>query len=264
MLARQVVLPTPPISVYPKALPSPHQPAPACPEVRRVHSEKRKVSPLAATLMDLPACVANKRLTASLNPLDAALTKNRGVGAPPCRVSTLRLFNSSTLRPFYAEPFRCPLLSLFAPRVFHNSFAIKRFRTLSQKCRVSPPPHPLFLKYYFNPSANSSLDVLPTFELANLPKFQRLSPPAAVVPLPFPIRCILFVPNRAGTESRIAGLNSPFSDHWSPISFYGSLFMDHGSPLPWQPTTTAPIPPSRHHPASWRGLSSAPTTKPSA
>src|SRR5712692_5405944 len=37
------------------------------------------ISPLAATLMDLPASVANKRLTAQLSPLDATLTKNRGV-----------------------------------------------------------------------------------------------------------------------------------------------------------------------------------------
>ncbi len=38
------------------------------------------ISPLAATLMDLPASVANKRLTAWLSPLDATLTKKRGVG----------------------------------------------------------------------------------------------------------------------------------------------------------------------------------------
>src|SRR6266478_8889431 len=38
------------------------------------------ISPLDATLMDLAASVANKRLTAWLNPLDATLTKNPGVG----------------------------------------------------------------------------------------------------------------------------------------------------------------------------------------
>jgi hypothetical protein len=32
------------------------------------------------TLMDLPASVAKKRLTVRLNPLDATLTKNRGLG----------------------------------------------------------------------------------------------------------------------------------------------------------------------------------------
>src|SRR5713226_6405118 len=36
------------------------------------------LSPLAATLMDLLASVANKRLTAGLSPLDATLTKNQG------------------------------------------------------------------------------------------------------------------------------------------------------------------------------------------
>jgi hypothetical protein len=50
------------------------------------------LSPLAATFMDLPASVANKRLTAWLCPLDATLIKNRRSGvlwsflvAPPYR-----------------------------------------------------------------------------------------------------------------------------------------------------------------------------------
>jgi hypothetical protein len=35
------------------------------------------------------------------------------------------------------------LFALFTQRVFHNSFAIRRFRTLSRNCRVSPPSsHP--------------------------------------------------------------------------------------------------------------------------
>src|SRR6266478_930028 len=42
------------------------------------------------------------------------------------------------------------LFSLFAPRVFHNSFAIKPFHTLSENCRVSPTPRHPFLKDYFN------------------------------------------------------------------------------------------------------------------
>src|SRR6266403_1060769 len=44
-----------------------------------------RISPLAATLMDLPASVANKRLTAELSPLDATLTKNRGEGGVTLR-----------------------------------------------------------------------------------------------------------------------------------------------------------------------------------
>ena len=42
------------------------------------------LSPLAATLMDLPASVANKRLTAWLSSLDATLTKNRRGGGCYC------------------------------------------------------------------------------------------------------------------------------------------------------------------------------------
>jgi hypothetical protein len=47
------------------------------------------------------------------------------------------------------------LFSLFDPRVFHNSFAINSFRTLSKKCRVYGGPSHRFLKYYFNFSNNS-------------------------------------------------------------------------------------------------------------
>src|SRR6267142_1916860 len=61
MLARQAVLLTSSEFLHPTKLLSRRQPIP--------------VSPLAATLMDLPASVANKRLAALLSPLDSALTK---------------------------------------------------------------------------------------------------------------------------------------------------------------------------------------------
>jgi hypothetical protein len=64
MLARQVVLLAPPKPSHPTQLLSRQQYAP--------------VSPLASTLMDFPASVANKRLTPNLTPLDATATKNRG------------------------------------------------------------------------------------------------------------------------------------------------------------------------------------------
>ena len=66
MVARLAVTLTPPKTFHPSQLNSSQQSA--------------LVSPLAATLMDLPASVANKRLTAWLNPLDATFTKFRGVG----------------------------------------------------------------------------------------------------------------------------------------------------------------------------------------
>jgi len=59
------------------------------------------VSPLEATLMDLLASVANKRLTAWLNPLDATSTKNiggEGPHGPPCihfRVTHIRFLRSA-------------------------------------------------------------------------------------------------------------------------------------------------------------------------
>src|SRR5260370_4122727 len=93
MLARQVVLLTPPRSSYPSQLLSRQQPAP--------------VSPLAATLMNLPASVANKRLTPWLSPLDATLTKNRGgrkltnrkhPNAPFVSTTLLRDAHSAVLR----------------------------------------------------------------------------------------------------------------------------------------------------------------------
>src|SRR6266404_4440054 len=94
MLARQAVLLTPPKSSHPSQLLYRQQSAP--------------ISPLAATLMNLPASVANKRLTVGLSPLDATLTKNRGWGP---RLSTFRSVNSvfpvtSALNPAFSASFR--------------------------------------------------------------------------------------------------------------------------------------------------------------
>src|SRR5882762_5364863 len=66
MRARQVVLLAPPKSFHPRPL------------LSRQHFIP--LNPLAATLMDLPASVADNRLTARLSPLAATLTKNRGGG----------------------------------------------------------------------------------------------------------------------------------------------------------------------------------------
>ncbi len=65
-LLRYLTLLTPSKSSHPKPLLSRQHFAP--------------ISTLAATLMDIPASVANKRLTAWLSPLYATLTKNRGEG----------------------------------------------------------------------------------------------------------------------------------------------------------------------------------------
>src|SRR6202165_1513465 len=80
----------------------------------RAHSRRRKraysaqfwcnISPLAATLMGLPASVANKRLTAWLNPLDATFTKFRGVGVRILLPYLVTSFISGHL--FRRSPFR--------------------------------------------------------------------------------------------------------------------------------------------------------------
>src|ERR1700674_991451 len=85
-------------SVSPVVLPTDHCP-PTCPDPVGVTAHY----PLAATLMDLYASVANKRLTAQLNPLNATLTKNRQgwrCYGLPGRASI---------------PVRCPDLSLLFP-----------------------------------------------------------------------------------------------------------------------------------------------------
>jgi hypothetical protein len=57
------------------------------------------LSPLDATLMDLPASVANKGLTSWLNPLDATLTKNRGGYIYPRRRSDFSTFKCAVCIP---------------------------------------------------------------------------------------------------------------------------------------------------------------------
>ena len=66
MCPRQAVLQTPPLLICPSQLPSCQQSA--------------SVNPLDATLAGRLASAVNKRLTENLNPVDATLTKNRGVG----------------------------------------------------------------------------------------------------------------------------------------------------------------------------------------
>ena|SRR6266446_2518093 len=122
-------------------------------------SENSPVSPLAATLMDLPASVANKRLTVGLSPLDATLTKNRGgtsfkpKGSLPPRLScssdvqTFPHANVSTCFPAILFPFN-RLRTLL-----HNGRHVSAFLSITcalfpSRRRVYPPSshfgtHPL-------------------------------------------------------------------------------------------------------------------------
>ena len=72
-----------------------------------------RVIPLAATLMRLPASVANKRLTAELNPLSATLTKNAGRGYSPKPLPPKSLCHNT-----FADPHP---LTRVAPILYKNS-----------------------------------------------------------------------------------------------------------------------------------------------
>ena len=86
------------------------------------------LSPLPATSMDLPASVANKRLMAKLNLLDATLTENTGGGLRPLQRATRRSYLAAALKPF---PFI--LLRTLWHRAKVNPFIFKRFQTLCPK-----------------------------------------------------------------------------------------------------------------------------------
>jgi hypothetical protein len=60
------------------------------------------ISPLNATLVNRPASVDYKRLTAKLNPLDATLTKTRGGGR--CSLRTLQAAGSGVHRRWRQQP----------------------------------------------------------------------------------------------------------------------------------------------------------------
>jgi len=87
------------------------------------------LSSLAATLTSLPASVANKRLTARLNPLDATLTKNTGVGIPAARLPRCSTFRRLDVPTILYPPKSLPLnlfadphpLNLYATILYKNS-----------------------------------------------------------------------------------------------------------------------------------------------
>src|SRR6266446_2085723 len=136
-----------------------------------------RISPLAATLMDLPASVANKRLTAELSPLAATLTKNRGVGGAPLFARSDNDAHPEFANGGGAEGFFSGLTLLYccAPRAFHNSFTTKRFRTLSQNCRGVAQQFPFWELFaghsaerpLFSSSLFYGLHTLPSFVSRN-------------------------------------------------------------------------------------------------
>jgi len=161
MLARQAVLLTSPESSHSSQLLSRQQSTP--------------VNPLAATLMELHASVANKRLTVWLNPLDATLTKNGGWGGPALRRSDAS--DAGNLRRGDVQIFKCrsvlsPFLSyfcaLFCTSQNLNPFVSNHFRTLCGK----PPGVGAPLRALPAPPATLSTNGSPTTR----PTFPRRSP----------------------------------------------------------------------------------------
>src|ERR1700694_562616 len=89
-------------------------------------SENSPVSSLAATLMNLPASIANERLTAWLSPLDAILTKNRGVTS-------------------------------FKPNIFLSPSASRRSDLQNSGCSSVSQNHPLYFLYLTDPPTQRTL-----------------------------------------------------------------------------------------------------------
>jgi len=120
------------------------------------------LSPLAATLMDHPASVANKRLTENLTPLDATLTKNRGEG---CTLS-FTPFHQIPAAPVFSFTYKLPI---FYPLCFdiHPS---------NGGCTPLVPhwnSAPQWLRA--NHLSRSDRNV-PTFKRSNVPTFLALPP----------------------------------------------------------------------------------------
>jgi len=122
MLARQTVLLTAPT---------------VGPRLPRFAQFLCNVSPLAATLMDFPTSVANKRLTEGVSPLDATLTKNGGWGLQLSGEAASKSAPTTTRvspYPYSLPPIPFPFILLQGSptqRHQHNSFLLNRLHTLS-------------------------------------------------------------------------------------------------------------------------------------
>ena len=96
------------------------------------------VSSLSATFTGLVASVANKGLAAPLNPLDATLTKNMGVGAPTFDVRTFRRSDVQTAFSPPATLFHPWHANASANTSSPISIGAKRLRALSEFRRTPP------------------------------------------------------------------------------------------------------------------------------
>jgi hypothetical protein len=106
------------------------------------------ISPLPATLTDHPASVANKRLTENLTPLDATLTKYRGLGV----FLTFQRSNVLTCNDLRPNSLRCTFLATPHPLTPYPTISYKNIgghlpyfpsllaRPLPKECFTTPLP----------------------------------------------------------------------------------------------------------------------------
>ncbi len=168
MLARQVVLLTSSESFHPTQLPS--------------RQQSTAVNPLAATLMDFPASVANKRLTSGLSPLDATLTKNRGWGSV--------IVNQLPLFPTFKRACKRPLFSIASTLSQVPYPVTPLLATLTKTARCVPTIPILELRPGRLPLSKSAPLHLPPVTSHDSPVTSRPSPcPKRNTPAPPPL-CI--------------------------------------------------------------------------
>jgi hypothetical protein len=192
MPVRQVVLLTPPKSSHPKALLS--------------RQQSVRISPLSATLTDLPTSVANKRLTPNLTPLDATLTKNTGVGAKETELGSTRSFALSC-RSLHQQCFTS-LLQSIPSALFLKTAGVSPNNSHSETRRS-----PLITRH--------CIQVLSAHTLTNAPSCK----PLRLTSLQMPGGVGVF----QHSNVQLSNAQPVLDPNVSPPSSCGSLFTDHGS-----------------------------------
>src|SRR5437870_7160996 len=155
MLACQAVLLTPSESVQPTQLLSYEYIAP--------------VTPLDATLTNLPVSVVSKRLTGKLTPLVATLTQKSGVGVVLIRIPAARPFLPGQSFPNGAVRL-CQASHRSRPTVLPIQPAAPYHRSFRATHTMSPPPFPspIYEDYARCIRCGLCLNACPTYRLWNL------------------------------------------------------------------------------------------------
>ena len=156
MSARQVVLLTSSESLHPTQL------------LSRRHFIR--VSPLAATLTNSSASVANKRLTARLSSLDATLTKKQG-GWMVLWLTSFLLFQRSAV-PTFQRAYSRPLFSI-ASALFHFPYPVTPLLATLTKTAGCIPTIPIL---ELNPLRFTSTSAS-TFRRSDVRTFRRRAVP---------------------------------------------------------------------------------------